>query len=188
MGPQWLNDYPQPENDYEELTYELSKHCSKCGIGKNQVNSFRLKREPKWGRRSFFQVNWVFDELFVKKEIWEKLFKPYNIDYRVVLNKSGQRELQDVVQLKLEEVVSLDTQEIEYDTCPSCKRKKYRHIMNNFYPPLTQQPNKPIFKTKEYFGSGGAANQLIIIDSNFYGQLLDLNIKGLEFHPLKNTA
>jgi hypothetical protein len=61
--------YPQPEDDYVPYTYDTSDYCERCGIGGNQKTSFHFRAEPKAKRSHFFQLNWVFDEFFVKPEV-----------------------------------------------------------------------------------------------------------------------
>ena len=45
-------------------------------IGAKQVSPFRMKESPNWGRRSILQMNWLFDEYFVKPEVWNAVFQP----------------------------------------------------------------------------------------------------------------
>ncbi|CAN5839311.1 hypothetical protein BH10BAC2_BH10BAC2_34650 [soil metagenome] len=79
MVGDWHYGYPQPENDYEDLCYDLTDYCKECGIGAKQVKPLRITGEPKWGRRQIFQLNWIFDEYFVKPEIYNEVFKPIEI-------------------------------------------------------------------------------------------------------------
>ena len=85
MGSSWHHGYPQPEDDfgYMQLTYDLRDYCEHCGIGAKQISPFRMKKSPNWGRRSILQMNWLFDEYFVKPEVWNAVFQPLGINCRV---------------------------------------------------------------------------------------------------------
>src|SRR5215813_6243668 len=58
--------YPQPEDDYHPATYDESDYCPICGMGGVQNAPFRLRAEPKALHSQFVQLNWVFDELFIR--------------------------------------------------------------------------------------------------------------------------
>ena len=128
MLPSWHHGYPQPEDDfaYREATYDLSDYCEVCGIGARQVAPFRFKKPPSWGIRSILQLNWVFDEYFVKHEVWESVFRPYGTKCRpVVLDKTG-AEIESVVQLEIPNLVELQMVDYPYEECSTCGRKKCR--------------------------------------------------------------
>lgn len=73
----WENGYPMPDNDsgHLKLTYDTSDYCEQCGIGKRQKAPFRIRIQPKWGTKSMFELYWILDEIFVRKEIYESVFK-----------------------------------------------------------------------------------------------------------------
>ncbi len=62
--------YPQPEDDfgYFDASYDLSNFCRICGIGAVQNAPLRLRAEPKAPHSQFLQLNWVFDEFFIRNE------------------------------------------------------------------------------------------------------------------------
>jgi len=51
LAPTWHCGYPQPEDEYLEVTYDLSAYCPSCGIGAVQRAPFRMKGEPRWFRQ-----------------------------------------------------------------------------------------------------------------------------------------
>lgn len=80
--------YPMPDNDlgYLYKTYETKYMCHVCGIGTVQKEDFRVKKVPKypiWG------LEWVFDELFVHTDLYEKFFKPLGIACRPLRKYKG---------------------------------------------------------------------------------------------------
>ena len=94
--------YPQPEGDFGYLaaSYDLTEYCAECGVGKRQVAPLRMRGEPKWGRRHILQMNWVFEEFFVRPDVWETVFKEMGIGYMPVVKHHTDKELQTVVQLE----------------------------------------------------------------------------------------
>lgn len=60
LVPNWHHGYPQPETDFGYLnqTYDLSAYCTACGIGAVEKAPFRMRGEPRWGRRGILQLNW----------------------------------------------------------------------------------------------------------------------------------
>ncbi len=80
--------YPQPEDDFKYLnvTYDATHYCSVCGSGARQVAPFRLRKQPSQAQRALVQLNWVFDEFFVSRENWQKIFEPFGISFLPVLH------------------------------------------------------------------------------------------------------
>src|SRR4051812_22489908 len=72
-GAEWLqlsalghHGYPQPEEGYQEATYNVSDYCPTCGIGGVQSAPFRLRTEFEASHSQIVQLNWVFDEFFLR--------------------------------------------------------------------------------------------------------------------------
>jgi hypothetical protein len=91
MRGEWHHGYPLPREElgYLIATYDLSEYCMECGVGAKQVAPFRMRGEPKWGRRGILQLNWVFGEYFVKPSVWRDVFEPHHIPYRSVIDAKG---------------------------------------------------------------------------------------------------
>src|SRR5215831_10817776 len=93
--------YPQPDHDfgYRNITYDCSDFCEACGTGLRQIAPFRFLRPPTWGKKSVLQLNWVFDEYFVKPDVWRDVFKPLGVaSLPVLLHKTGE-VIDSVVQI-----------------------------------------------------------------------------------------
>lgn len=87
MLPDWHHGYPQPEDDNSGRpadTFDQSSQCATCGIGVRQTGPYRMKTEPKWGRRHILQLNWVFDEFFVKPDVYVQVFERFGVGVRKV--------------------------------------------------------------------------------------------------------
>lgn len=179
----WFNDYPQPENNYLEASYDLSNYCSACGAGKVQKAPLRLKKEPNWGKKQTFSLNWIFDEIFVRKEYYERMFKPLGVESIEVKLHKKDIPSESTVQLK----IPISNSELElsgctYSECETCRRKKYFPVTKGFFPKLTVDVTQPIFKTQEYFGSGVAADKKLMISQELY-QILASDKANLTYYP-----
>lgn len=183
IQPQWMNDYPQPLNDYLETCYNLNEYCAICGIGKVQKAPFRLKREPSWGKKQTFSLNWVFDEVFVRREYYNKILRPLGIDSLMVMLHKKDTPSESTVQLKIPVSNSgLELQDYPFEECGECGRKKYLPITRGFFPKLKSAEALPIIKSQEYFGSGAAADKRILISRDLY-KILSSDKVNLAYHP-----
>lgn len=188
MNPGWMSGYPMPDMDfgYEQMTYDLADHCSHCGIGRLQKAPFRMRGEPKWGKYHVLMLNWVFDEYFVRAEVWERVFRKYGVDCMPVLkHKTGQR-LETVVQLKIDTFATapLKVGDAAYEICPTCHRKKFLPYCRGFFPPFAAKQKADMFKTEEYFGSGASAHHEIIVSSRLFREITSNKLKGVQFAAL----
>jgi len=187
MGPSWHHGYPQPEDDfgYKQMTFDLTDCCKPCGIGKKQTAPFRMKKAPNWGRRSILQMNWIFDEYFVKPDVWKAIFQPLGINCRpVLLHRTGQ-ELDSVVQLDIPQLVTLlmDSEDHAFERCMFCDRKKYKHVTDFF--PSPAPVDFPLFKSVQYFGSGASAHRAVVLSNALYCRIRAAALKGAEFFACK---
>jgi hypothetical protein len=55
--------YPQPENKYEQLCYDHSSACPKCGNGAKRMKPFVLKAAPKLRKVDMVTLNWVLQDI-----------------------------------------------------------------------------------------------------------------------------
>lgn len=150
------NGYPMPDMDfgYLSLTYDLTNYCSNCGIGLKQKDAFRIKNVPPQGKKRIFSLGWVFDELFVDKQLYEEVFKPLGIKSREVLLYKKETAFENTVQLVLGETSeNLEISENPIEKCSRCGRVKYQPMPQGFYPKY-KNVIAPIFKSSDYFGSG----------------------------------
>lgn len=185
-SPNWQTQYPQPEDNfgYLEETYDLKNYCPSCDIGAIQKNPFRIKKELKWGRRISFMLNWVFDEIFVRKDIYESIFAPIGIDFvPVLLHKNGS-VIEDVKQLKINVVTSgLRLDNIDFERCEKCGRHRYKPITSGYFPSFVDDlKGQHIVKSQEYYGSGKSASKWIIVSQTFR-EILIKNKANFSYHP-----
>lgn len=183
--------YPQPEDDFGYIgtTYKKEWYCTVCGTGLIQQSPFRLKKAPKWGNKKMFELNWVFDEIFVRKDVYEEIFAPIGIKSYPVLLYKKETEIEDTVQLIITEVETpLDLENQPFEICPVCNTKKYHPQIKGFFPPFKGAvPALPIFKSKEYFGSGASAHNKIFMTQELRQKMLKHKIKS-QFMPTENGS
>jgi hypothetical protein len=183
LHPSWHHGYPQPDEDdfgYLKATYDLRDYCSACGIGKKQIAPFRMKKPPKWGRNSILQMNWVFDEYFLKPDIGESVFQSFDIGLRpVLLDKTGAR-IESVVQLEVPALVDLQMGDHPYEVCPTCQRKRYPPNITGFFPAPPGMVS-PLFKSSQYFGSGARSFRAVLISNELYQRIRQAEVRGIDF-------
>jgi hypothetical protein len=132
------------------------------------------------------QLNWVFDEFFVARDVWSAVFEPLGIDCWPVIFASTGEVLQSVVQLKIDVQVDLKLHEENTMTCSHCNRSKRLLDLKGFCPEPSKIP-VPIFKSSQYFGSGGAAFKRVIVSSSLRQEIKDKGLRGLDFYPCLRT-
>jgi hypothetical protein len=186
----WANGYPMPESNfgYKKTTYSDKDHCSSCGIGLIQKEPFRLKKAPNWGNKKMFSLNWVFDELFVRKDLYESVFKKYEIDCLPVLVNKKETVIEDTVQLVIPTTTSsLKLDGYEFHICAVCGRKRYNLIKKGFIPPFQRDtPSEALFKSNEYFGTGANARKYIFVSAELRKELQNQKVK-IDYIPVANS-
>jgi len=167
----WLNltglknkSYPQPEDNYLKFTYNLEEYCPQCGIGAVQKDLFRVEDRLEKTNEKIFQLHWVYDEIFLNIEIYEKFFLRQNIGFKAVKLFPSDKVSQKLVQLDIKSTEwDFDLADVQFVICERCCRKKYSPTLLDFFPKFDGGDCFQLFKGKEYFGNGGRAFKLIFI-------------------------
>lgn len=185
--------YPQPENNYYNITYGRNELCNECLYGLSQNDVFYINREPKWKKeRNFYQLNWIFDELFVSNEVI-RIFDDNNIkgiQYLPVKKYKKNEIIDGVKQIKINHTLDkglIENENIEISKiCNRCGRKRYlvqkgaiisfnKEIFNNNY---------DIVQTYEYFGEI-LTGKIILVSNKVYKVIKDNKLdKNLIFEPI----
>ncbi len=200
--------YPQPEHNYVEATYDTQDYCSRCGQGKKQNRPFRLKKDFSQKQAKFFGLHWVFDEIFVRPLVMS-LFDSAGISgvkcIDVIHHRTNQ-PFDNVFQLDIPiiEESALIVDNLFSVTCksqneesfvkgigqlkdrpgpPFCGRVKYQYPLTE---PIMFKANVlkglPDFaKSYEYFGSGAAANHFILVRNKVVRLIKEKRIEGIGF-------
>ncbi len=186
LEPSWHHGYPQPDEGrfgYREVTCEVADFCEQCGIGLRQKAPFRMKSEPKWGRNGILQLHWVFDEFFVRPEVWSTVFHPNGVGCRPVLDAKG-AELKTVVQLVIQEEVDVVVEDLATEHCAHCGRVKSLPVTRGAFPPLANEPSARMAKTREYFGSGASAHRGVLVSQEVARALAAKKVRGASVRPV----
>jgi hypothetical protein len=183
----WYHGYPMPDEGFEYLgaTYDLSDYCKECGAGAVQRAPFRLRAEPRWGRRSILQLNWVFDEYFVRPELYEAVFRPLGIGAHQALHYRSLEPLETVVQVDAggpEANLLLPIAPTE--VCAQCGRLKYLPLRKT-QPVLREDMiGMHIVRSRQLFGSGGAADRAVLVSQELYQRIKESKARGVSFAPV----
>lgn len=181
--------YPQPDDSFDFLdsVYDQTGSCKACGIVPGfQKSPFRIKTDMT--TYPGFSLGWVYDEIFVKIQIYQEIFEPLGIGYWPVLIHRTGAQSTNIVQLKLLECDwKFDMSGIPFETCTVCWRKKYQARPLDFLPSLLGEPPNQIFRGTEFYGSGGQADQRIYVSKSLRLELLRLKVaKWYQYYPLKS--
>lgn len=184
--------YPQPEVTHQgwlERTYDLSAYDEQTGVGARQIRPFRFKREPRWGTKDVHELNWVMDELFVRPEVWQDVFEPFGVGCRPVVRHSSGEELETVVQLDIRETATAPLRHggLTVDAVTASGIPKYEFWLRGYFPPFAAPQNADLFKTQDWFGSGGQAYRPIIASAELFRAIRERGLRGFRFRPLESA-
>ncbi len=188
LFPTWHHGYPQPEDSYVQETYSSDGHCRRCGIVPSQVAPFRMRAEPKWGRRSVMQLNWIFDEFFVHREVWDQKFAPLGFAALEVIHHKTGRPLETVVQwdLRSSDQAVLQMSDSTATYCEACERPKYLPHVRGCFPSFTHRrtPLATVYRSAQWFGSGASARRAILISQQVRKALGGEDVRGWGHYPV----
>lgn len=188
VGADSQHGYPQPEDENfgrPASDFDLSDYCSECGIGAVQTGHFRMRGEPKWGRRHLMQLNWVFDEYFAVPDAFSRIFAPLGIEQRSVLKGQTNQPLRSATQLYVPQALDgpLAMGDHPFEVCSACKRPKYLPFTRGFFPAMTTPPSSSVHlvKSREWFGSGGSAFRMLFMSQHLFRAIRQHKLRGLSF-------
>jgi len=202
--------YPQPEDgSYLQATYEISNYCMRCGMGATQNRPFRLKMDFKQRTNQFLGLHWVFDEIFIRP-IAKSIIEDEGvtgIEYiHPVLDRTSEA-VETVFQMKIKTTVrpGMITDDLNTVTCkenneewkfggirkglegyPFCGRVKYSYPRRDSIKFRRECFDRipDIVRSHEYFGTGRAAHQLILVSRKFVDIVTKKKFRGLKFTPI----
>ena len=194
----WHNGYPQPEADYKYekgITYTRENFCENCGRGLYQIGDFRISKQPNWGRRYFFMLNWVFDEMFVSNTTRHFLEKNNvsGLHFREVKNKCGDVIFEDVWQMEIPYtlqpgIVPMKPMIENVYICPVCGGVKYhtKGVGILTYKREVFEGAPDFVKSEEIFGYNLWSAREIFIKQSVYKMLTENKMdRSLVFEPIQ---
>lgn len=90
-----------------------------------------------------------------------------------------------MVQLEIEDISDVQLENVPCETCDGCGRTKHRYSLNGFYP-RPVHASGAIFKSSQYFGSGGLAFRLVLVSSTLYRNMREAGLRRVTFYPCKS--
>jgi hypothetical protein len=175
--------YPQPEASlgYLDATYDLSEYCKACGLGLRQVRPFRFLKELEL-KRTVLQLNWVFDEFFVSREVWAKVFERFGVGFWPVVSHRTGLELEKIVQLRITHEVDVKIEDIVPQACRACGRPKAQMSFRGFAPEPSCIP-AALFKSRQAFGPGSLSYRRVMASQEIWREIEKAGLRGLRFYP-----
>lgn len=181
--------YPEPreDNGWESATYDLSRYCSACGSRAKPVHPFQMSTEPEFGRSDVVSFLWVYDELFVRSQIWKRVFEPFGIESLPVISHRTGLPLDTVVQPSINDIsrFPLDARDKwESFVCSACGQKKNCGSQPTpFFPHFAGNPEGHVFKTQELFGAGSISARAVVCSNELYRAIVSAGVRGFQFEP-----
>jgi len=204
--------YPQPEDNYFQLTYSKENVCLQCGIGKQQINPFRFRAEPKAKHSQFLGLNWVFDEIFIREQAIRQFTENDISGVRYshpIINKT-KLPLETLQQIHVDTILQpgLLIDNLEFEICHKPTDKKQIAFIKKLNPSYLDKPfcgqkkynfpkkgamtfkkdifeNLPDFvKSFEWFGSGGSATRPILVSQKVRQLIIKNKLRGASFTPI----
>lgn len=178
--------YPEPDSmhfGYRDVTYDMSDACPRCGIGRRQKAPYRMRGEPKWGKKGILQMNWVFDELFVPPEVYDEVFSPFGVGKQEVESSAG-RTLETVVQLVVGELVDVDVAGCRSWECPECRRAVYRPATRGPFPSVVGDPDGAMVRTRQFFAPAGWSCSAVLVRADLARAIRDAGLRSAAFTPV----
>ncbi|WP_421567426.1 hypothetical protein [Stenotrophomonas sp. PD6] len=176
--------YPQPERDFSfrEVTYDLSRRCSKCGEGAVKAAPFRVKKSLKWGRNAFLKLNWIEEACFMQTSVWNGHLSGLGVGVLPVEDPKGHR-LDDIVQLGLGPAVPLSMDGARGISCEKCGRELYPWHDRGFFPSPIGPPDVPLFHSVQRFGVPHQAANAMIVSAEVVRAIKAAGLRGVELWP-----
>jgi hypothetical protein len=203
--------YPQPEDTWEETTYESAGYCARCGIGGVQRHPFRFRGGPKAAHSHFLQLNWVFDEFFTRPEVRE-VFEAEHVTgagFGPALRHRTGEPLVDIEQLVILGILppALVSQGLQTVTCrpnneeppwpvqpatsmryppdtPYCGRVKFHWPTTLRFRRSVCSGAPDLIKSAEWFGSGAQASRAVLASQRVVHIVSARRWRGLKWAPV----
>jgi hypothetical protein len=188
----WVSGYPEPSKlrrihgvnmlpEYFERTFDLSKYCPVCHAGAVQKSPFVIAKSPNWRTRSLMRLNWINDQIFVKRDVYEAVFRSFGIQSVEVLLAKGLRRDPDTIQLRIESKLTFDHSNLVFTTCLRCGTNKYRPVTRGQYI-LSRVPSEGVSHSLEWFGHSDAW-RLVVFSKSVFDALSTHRLRGLDCDP-----
>ncbi len=161
--------------------------CPECWIGRRQKAAFRMRGEPKWGRKGILQMNWVFDEFFVPPAVYDEVFAPFGVGGRHVESGAG-RKLETVVQLVVDELADVEVTGCGSWECPGCGRAILWPVVRGPFPSLVQEPAGAMVHTRQFISGGGTAYRRVLVRADLAQAMREAGLRSALYKPVAKSG
>jgi len=193
ISPVYFEDesFPEPHLDdsWKKMSFDYENECPDCGVGLRQKAPIRLKGEPNLKNNDFMSVFWAYP-IFARPEVLNTLMenKIEGFEISPVINHSSNTALETVKQMRvIDELLPCiipDNLQREHRRCTHIKYYGISHVMLTY--PKANFINLPdLIRSGEWFGTGYAANQLILASAKFIKVYMENGWKGLSLAPIR---
>lgn len=182
--------YPQPQNYWNINHPNYSYYCKTCGIFR-QSQEFRIKDEPKFGKRMFATLFWTYSLLCATQVITDfSKMKFVGFEWMKVIIDKSSLPSRNVKQLVIQNIAKkgfLNIEKLKKSICPECGTEKYEPHMRGVmhFKKGVLDSSIDFFQTYEWFGSGGSAYREFIVSNRVAHSIIDKGWEGLRFKPVE---
>lgn len=189
--PAFEQGYPQPENSWSANPITYEGECTKCGVYARQRESFRIKKEPRLGKKSFMSLYWTY-ALFAVPAVFEAFAENELSGYEkwpVLLHKTGQpaQSIAQVYMPYLATAALVPEETLKRNVCPECGTVKYFPHMRGYMQFTAEllDADLDFMLSREWFGDGHAAYREILVSNKVARLILENKLQGVQLKPVK---
>lgn len=189
--PIFEQGYPQPESSamaWKQWVYE--DVCDGCGIFGRQKAEFRVRKEPRPGKKAFITLIGSYALLAIPvvfQTLAELQLRGFD-KWSVLIHKTNEI-VQSVAQLHITNMTSskMIPGSLVSKECPKNKTIKYLPHMRGYmdFDSTLLQNTEDIFLSSEFFGDGKAAYREIIVSQKFARLAIENNWQGIRLKPIR---
>lgn len=190
--PVFEQGYPLPKEAWLSGMPPYGERCSKCGIPKKQQQfRFRIKKEPRLGKKSFMSLYWTY-ALFAVPIVFEAFTENELTGYEkwpILVHKTAQlaQSMAQVYVPQMAEASLIPEETLKRNLCPECGTVKYFPHMRG-YMQFTAEllvADVDFMLSQEWFGDGHAAYREILVSNKVARLILERKWLGVQLKPIK---
>jgi hypothetical protein len=182
-----------PEKQWWSDLY-YGDRCKNCGAGWRQIAPFRIKKEPKLGKKVFADFGSAF-ELFCAPVVLEAFRKQGigGFETQPLILDQEDRPAESLEQLIVMEIAGpaiaedlVERQRYSQTDCPVCGNTWHAHYTRGALPlwKAALNPKVDFQLTNEWFGNGRTARREILFSRRVVNLALENKWQGIEFIPV----
>ena len=182
--------YPQPEDSYQDISYDLQSKCPKCSNGILQKAPLQMLK-PQMGNNDVAGIHWI-DELVITDKLKNLIEKESLSGFEIwpIIDAKRKIPCNGVYQLFIVgkmPPMSSKASIIRAEGIEPCECRKKGYMLKEIpiYNNNSLNNVKDFNKTFEWLGGLVETSQLIIVKKRIYDLFMNNKIKGVRFEPTK---